>query len=139
MYVRHHAFSLLALTLLGGLAWSCVENKPDMAGQCVPSCCWATQITGRDGLRHASGAGRSQMAEPAFSDTQAAPPNYVRLALTSRVYDPFVPAAYKDVGEAQETTTSSKLPRRWRAGSRSSRAARLSSAFDCACAYSFWC
>ena len=26
-------------------------------------------------------------AEPAFSDTQAAPPNYVRLALTSRVYD----------------------------------------------------
>ena len=42
---------------------SYVENKPDMAGQCVPSCCWATQITGRDGLRHASGAGRSQMAE----------------------------------------------------------------------------
>ena len=32
MYVRHHAFSLLALTLLGGLAWSCVENKPDVAG-----------------------------------------------------------------------------------------------------------
>ena len=42
---------------------SYVENMPDMAGQCVPSCCWATQITGRDGLRHASGAGRSQMAE----------------------------------------------------------------------------
>ena len=33
MYVRHHAFSLLALTLLGGLAWCCVENKPDVAGQ----------------------------------------------------------------------------------------------------------
>ena len=32
MYVRHHAFSLLALTLLGGLAWSCVESKPDVAG-----------------------------------------------------------------------------------------------------------
>jgi len=31
MYVRHHAFSLLALTLLGGIAWSCVESKPDVA------------------------------------------------------------------------------------------------------------
>jgi hypothetical protein len=33
MYVRHHAFSLLAPTLLSGLAWCPVENTPDVAGQ----------------------------------------------------------------------------------------------------------
>jgi hypothetical protein len=30
MYVRHHAFSLLALTLLSGLAWCPVENTRPM-------------------------------------------------------------------------------------------------------------
>ena len=33
MYVRHHGFSLLALTLLGGLACCWVESRPAVAGQ----------------------------------------------------------------------------------------------------------